>query len=163
MVKEIENIVHSFFEKLWVSFDSLEITEDEPCIFSIQIQTQESGILIWPHGKNLEAIQGILRLLSGKKVEEKIRIHLKINDYQDSKDERLFHFITSKIQWVKKSGKNVELPFYWAYERKKIHSFIADLNDNSIFTQSIWEWKDRRLHICKKNDKMMIDIDGDDI
>jgi hypothetical protein len=38
-----------------------------------------------------------------------------------SKDDRLFDFIKSKIRLVEKTGKDIQLPFYSSYERKKIH------------------------------------------
>jgi hypothetical protein len=34
---------------------------------------------------------------------------------------------------------------------------------SDIYTKSEWEWKDRRLYICKKNNKMTIDLDWIDI
>jgi hypothetical protein len=46
MQTEIENIIKSFFEKLQVHIESLEINEDEANIFSIKIKTDDSGILI---------------------------------------------------------------------------------------------------------------------
>ncbi len=80
-----------------------------------------------------------------------------------SKDDRLFDFIKLKIVYVKKSHKDFCLPFYSAYERKKIHQFISEMKNDSIYTKSIWEWKDRRLHICLQGKKLSIDIDWDGI
>jgi predicted RNA-binding protein Jag len=64
---------------------------------------------------------------------------------------------------VKKTGQDFKLPYYGWYERKKIHSYVAELNDPTIFTKSIGEWNQRRLYLCKKEAKLTIDIDGDDI
>jgi predicted RNA-binding protein Jag len=86
-----------------------------------------------------------------------------VNDYESSKDERLFSFIQSKINEVKKTWVECKLPFYTPYERKKIHSYVADLKDDSFYTQSRGEDKQRRLYICKQAKKLTIDIDWDDI
>ena len=110
-----------------------------------------------------DAIQNILRLFLSKINNSKIKIHLEINDYRQEKDKRLFDFITSKIESVRKTGKDIMLPYYSAYDRKKIHSFVSVYNDDSIFTKSIWEEKERRLYICKQWKKLSIDIDWDDI
>ena len=88
---------------------------------------------------------------------------MEVNDYMESKDDRLQKFIGSKVDWVSKTGKDVCLPFFSAYERKKIHSFISDLKSDTIFTKSLWEGKERRLYICKQAAKLTIDIDWDDI
>jgi len=174
MQTEIENIIKSFFEKLQVHIESLEINEDEANIFSIKIKTYDSGILIWPHWKNLEAIQWLLKLMASKQTDSKIKLHLEVNDYMESKDQRLFSFIKSKIEQVESSWKDVKLPFYWAYDRKKIHSFVWDHWNSDISTKSEWEWKERRLFICTKGTKptpqsksvakkLTIDIDWEDI
>jgi len=60
-------------------------------------------------------------------MEQNIILHLEVNDYLKSKEERLFSFIESKIAIVEKSGKDLVLPFLTAYERKKVHSYVSEL------------------------------------
>ena len=163
MIKDIENFVNTFFEKLEIKPDNLEIKKEKENIFSIKIESKESGILIWPHGKNLDTIQNLLTIFIWNLLKTKIKLHVEVNDYKKSLDDKLFSFIKSKINLVKKNWRDIKLPFYSAYERKKIHSFVAELNDNLIYTKSEWEMEDRRLFICKKDEKITIDIDGDDI
>ena len=163
MLNIIKDFTQSFFDKLNIKIDSLEIKEEKTNIFLIKIKSEESQLLIWSQWKNLDAIQNIIRLIISKKVNLKTKIHLEINDYKQEKDTRLLQFITWKINSVKKTGKDIMLPYYSAYERKKIHSFVAEYNDDSIFTKSIWKDKDRRLYICQKWTKLSIDIDWDDI
>ena len=55
------------------------------------------------------------------------------------------------------------LPYYSAYDRKKIHSIVAEYKNDKIYTKSIWEWNQRRLYICKIDQKITIDLDWDDI
>lgn len=164
MKNAIKGLVSDFFGKLNVKVDSLEVINvDESNIFNIKIETEESGILIGPHGKNLNMIESILRMMCSKKVEEKIKLHIEINDYIKSKDDRLFDFIKSKIKYLEKTENDIQLPFYSSYERKKIHWFVSKMESKWIYTKSIWEWKDRRLYICKQGAKLTIDIDWDDI
>jgi len=163
MDEKINIIVNSFFEKLSVSVESIDVIQEEEWIFLIKMKTDDSGMLIWPHWKNLESIQMLLRMMISKNLWNKIRLHLEINDYIENKDEKLFSFIKSKIISVEKYKKDIELPFYSSYDRKKIHSYVAEYWNWNIFTKSIWEWKERRLYICKKDAKLTIDIDWDDI
>lgn len=157
----MREIINSFFEKLWVSYDSFEVNNDEKW-YTIKIQTQESGLLIWPSWKNLEAIQTILRQMVNND-ETKIKLRIEVNDYLVSRDSRLLQFVQSKITEVKQTGIGCELPKYSPYERKKIHSFVAELNDEEIVVKSSWEWNERRMHISKKAKKLTIDIDWNDI
>ena len=69
---------------------------------------------------------------------ENPKIYIEVNDYLASKDERLKNFIISKVKIVEKTGKDLKLlNFYSAYERKKIHAFVAEYGNPSIFTKSI--------------------------
>ena len=87
---------------------------------------------------------------------------MEINDYLQQKDAKLIQFIQKKIDLVKSSDKEIILPFFTAYERKKVHSYVSEKWGN-VFTQSKWEGHERRIHLCKKNEKITIDIDGQDI
>lgn len=165
MKEKIELLIKEFFEKINISYDSLEVSETEKTnIFNIKIISNESNIIIWAHWKNLDSIRLILSLIISKNIWEKIKLHIEVNDYIKTKDDRLIDFIKREIDFLKKTWKDIKLPFFWAYERKKIHSFVAELNDNCIYTKSIWEGKERRLYICKNiENKLSIDIDWDDI
>lgn len=164
MEKEIFNITKEFFDKFWITINNIEILkEDIENIFKIKINTDDSWIIIWPYGKNLDSIWNILKIILSKKLWKNIKIHLEVNDYIKTKDERLQSYIVSKIQYVEKSWADLQLPFYSGYQRKKIHWFVAEYWNCEIYTKSIWEWKQRRLYICKKARKLSIDIDWNDI
>jgi len=162
MEENIKNLVLDFFQRLTIKIDACEVVAEEQGIFLVKVKTEESGIVIGPHGKNLETIKFLLKLLISKQMEQNVILHLEVNDYLKAKEERLFNFIESKIQIVKRSWKDLQLPFLTAYERKKVHSYVSDLGTN-IFTKSEWEWKDRRMSLCKKPEWLTIDIDWDDI
>ena len=162
MEEHIKILVEDFFERLTIKIDSCKVTQEETHIFLVKIETEQSGIVIGPHGKNLETIKFLLKLLISRKMEKNIALHLEVNDYMKLKEEKLFSFIQSKIEIVEKSGKNLELPFLTAYERKKVHSYIWELGRN-IFTKSEWEGQNRRMFLCNKVEWLSIDINGDDI
>jgi len=169
----VENLIKEkikiFFDKLQIDIETLDIECSEWSIFNIKIKTDDSWIVIWPHWHNIENIQNLLRLISSKTLDKKVSIHLEVNDYMKTKDERLYSFIKSKVSYAEKNWKDLKLPFLNSYERKKVHSFISDLNKTWISTKSEWEWKERRLVICvdssktSDSNKLTIDIDWDDI
>ncbi len=163
MDKKILQIINNFFTKLLIDIENIEIIEQKENIYLIKIKTPDSNLVIGTHWNNLKNIEYIIKLLIHKNISENIKIHLEINDYIYNKDKQLFLFIDSKIKIVEQTKKDFKLPFLTAYERKKVHSYIAELNNTNIYTKSIWEWKDRRLYICKKNEKITIDIDWNDI
>ncbi len=162
MQELVVDIATTFFDTLGVHYEDLHVQEEAPNIFRISIKSDDSHLLIGPHGKNLDTLTHLLKLLVSKGQEDFIHLHVEINDYLAKKDEKLLNFIQSKIDIVKNSGKEMVLPFLTAYERKKVHSYVAEHWGN-VYTQSQGEGKERRMHLLKKNEKMTIDIDGDDI
>lgn len=66
-----------------------------------------------------------------------------------------FDFVKNKIEFVEKTGKDIVLPFFSAYERKKIHSFVAELWNNKIYTKSSWEWKEEECIFVKKTKNLL--------
>lgn len=162
MQQQIQDIATSFFDLLQVDYSNLLVKEEAEKIYLIEIQSEDSSILIGPHGKNIETLKSLLKLVIGKKIGANIIIHLEINDYMKQKEEKLYVYIKSKIEYVQQSGKEITLPFFTAYERKKVHSYVWEQAE-SVYTKSVGEGADRRIHLCRKDQKMTIDIDGDDI
>ena len=105
MREEIEKLSKEFFDKLEISIDSIEIIEEKVNVFLIKIKTTEPESLIGYNGKNIDALNHILKIICSKKSENKINIHLKINNYRESKDDRLKSFIISRIKLVEKNNK----------------------------------------------------------
>ena len=67
MLETIEQISREFFEKLGVQVNSLEVSEEQDHIYLVKIQSDDSSLLIGPHGRNLETIKTMLKLLTSKK------------------------------------------------------------------------------------------------
>lgn len=158
----IKSIVLSFFSKMLIEFSSIEVLKELENVYYIKLETNDSSLLIWTRWKNLEDIKSILKIIISKKLGENIIIHIEVNDYLKSKEDKLINYIKSKIEIVEKTNRDFRLPFFSAYERKKIHSYVSSLKSD-IYTKSEWEGKERRLYICKKNGKITIDLDWTDI
>jgi len=135
----IETLVKTFFEKLAISFSEIKVESQEENVFYIRLKTDDSGIIIGPRGKHLEAIKSILRLLIHAKLEKNVKIHLEVNDYLESKEEKLLQMVKRKIEVVEQTGKDIKLPFLSGYERKLVHSFVADYPNPLIYTKSLGE------------------------
>jgi len=165
MIENIKILIEQFFAKFKIDISDLEIKIEEEKQIIIQVQSKDSGLLIGPNGKNIESIENIIKLMAFHHLDKKVKLTLKVNDYSKTKEERLFQFIYSKVQQAQQSKRNIELPFFTPYERKKIQEYVQALAIKGISTQSMWEWNKRRLHIITNlnSKKLTIDIDGDDI
>jgi len=159
----ILEISTDFFNKIWVELDSIDVQEEKEAIYFIRIKSPDSALLIGNRGQTLYDLKRILSILLSQKLDTKIIARIEINNYLEEKDQKLFQFIDEKIEQCEELWKDIKLPFFSAYERKKVHNYISEKNSNTIHTKSEWEGKERRLFICKPQMKMTIDIDGVEI
>lgn len=162
-IEIIKSLTEDFFQKLCIEIENIEINIEEENIINISLKTPDSPLVIGYSGKNLEDIRTVLKQILRKTVWENLSIHIEVNDYLEQKESKLIDFVKKKIELAKSTWKEVVLPFFNSYERKKIHNFVSELNDKEIWTKSVWEWKERRLHIYKKFDSKSIDLDAIDI
>lgn len=158
----IKSNIEYFFKLLWVWYTNLDISI-ESWVINIKIQTEESSLLIGYSWNNLESIRLVLKNILWNSIWENISLHIEVNDYITSKENKLFFLVDNKIRKLDFENEII-LPFLNSYERKKVHSYIIkNYSEKWIFTKSIWEWKNRRVHLFKKSPTLTIDIDWIDI
>jgi spoIIIJ-associated protein len=134
----------TFFQGLGVQIDSLEMHEEGSDIH-LRITTPDSSLLIGIHGKNIESFQHIFSRIGEKKLGKHVHVHLEVNDYMKAKDEKLFRFLESRIEWVRSSGKPTTIKNLSSFERKKAHNYIAEKHIEGLSTKSEGEGENRVL------------------
>lgn len=163
MVELIQNMVTTFFQKLWVDILSIHVSNINGTLYLIHIETNDSSILIWPHWYHADSLRRILMLISNNLLQESVQVKVRINHYVTWKTDKLLEYIESRVKILEKSSlREYKLPLYSPYERKKIHAYIVS-SETPITTQSRWEGKERRLFLLKpyQRSKLSIDIEGD--
>ena len=144
MNTQITNLVHDFFQKMGISFTALTVDFGESEI-DIRVETSDSAILIGMHGKTIESLAHLLGRMIEKISKQYVHVHLEINDYMKSKDERLFRFIDSKVSLVTSTGKSIRIPNLNPFERKKAHGYISEKKIEGLSTYSDGEKMERVL------------------
>ncbi len=163
MNEVIKEICWEFFRFTWVELEELEITQEKDSLYFIRVKSPDSALLIWNRWQTLHDIKRILSILLSHKLKTKIVAMVEVNNYLEERDQKLFRFIDDKIDLCNTLWKDIKLPFFSAYERKKIHNYISEKWSKTISTKSEWIGAERRLYICKATEKMTIDIDGTEI
>lgn len=140
-----------FFETLWVNFSDLEVIEQdaENRIYTVKISSDDSPLLIGPHGRTLEETQSLLVQMAEKIVEWHCIIHLEINDYLAEKQKRLLAIVDRKVELAQKNGIDQVIYDLSGYERKQVHAYISEKYPD-IETKSIDGEKGRELHVMLK-------------
>ena len=122
-------------------------TSEQEGVVSVQIETQETGMLIGYHGETLNALQLMTSLIAYKKLGEWPKLVIEIGDYRQKRQEYLTSLALSAADQVKQTNQPQHLPPMPAFERRVIHLALA--NDPEIETYSEGE-RDRHVVVGLK-------------
>lgn len=140
----LHEIVRKFFEWVGITITSITIDILDKDV-NIRLETPDSPLIIGMHGANLDSFQHLLSRMIEKQEKKFNHVHLEVNDYMKSKDDRLFRFLETKIAFVTSTGKTSKIPNLNSYERKKAHSYVADKWIAGLKTHSDGEGAERVL------------------
>lgn len=121
----------------------VEVTQDKEGLVTVQLDTEEPGVLIGYHGQVLDSIQRLLSMMIYRQTDEWVRILVEINDYRQRRKETLERMALSLAQKVKFSGESQDLPPMSSFERRIIHLALVD--DPEVETVSEGEGQERRV------------------
>ncbi len=124
---------------------TVEVLQAEEKSFIVQLETEESGLLIGYHGETLASLQMIVGLVVFRKLGEWSRVVIEIGDYRARREEQLRAMAESYAAQVLATGESVYLPFLPPIERRVVHLALQDRRD--IKTESEGEGRMRRLVI----------------
>lgn len=109
------------------------------------IESDEAGVLIGHHGRNLEALQILVGQLIFKQLGEWVRIVLTVGDYRERRKQQLTELAESAAARVVETQAPVELGELTPAERRIIHMVLTD--HPQVATESVGEGRDRKLTV----------------
>jgi predicted RNA-binding protein Jag len=140
----IATLVEQFWIWLGITLEKTEtrITGED---IDIRIETPDSALVIGMHGKSLESFTHILSRMIDRVTWSFVHVHLEVNDYVKSKEEKMYRFLDSKIALVMSTGRPAQIANLSSYDRKKVHSYISDKAITGLSTHSEGEASERHL------------------
>jgi spoIIIJ-associated protein len=85
----------------------------------------DMSLLIGRHGQTLEAIQELMRMVVGRKLDERIRVIVDVEDYRKQRESKLEEQAKDLARRALESGKEEELEPMNSFERKLVHDAVA--------------------------------------
>jgi spoIIIJ-associated protein len=95
----------------------------------IKIDSDHSSILIGKKGKNLDALQLLLNIYSGRLGKEDVRIVLDTENYRLRREESLVRLAYNVAEKVRESHGSILLEPMNPFDRWLIHTTLNDIND----------------------------------
>lgn len=145
--KTIKETAEELFKLLGIE-GGFEISEGEEAI-EINLDTQDSGIVIGYHGDTLESLQLVLSLCFAKQTGEFKRVSVEVGEYKKKREEWLKNLALETKEKVLSENKEVYLSDLKSWERRVVHLLLQD--DQEVISESIGEGKDRVLVVKPKN------------
>ncbi len=150
--QKTKEFIEEFLKKLTINFDEVTICDDGNNNFRFAIKSEDSGILIGKEGKNIKALNSIIKQIVRKNNSEDkdcINFFVDVNDYQTRNIER----IKSKALEVAEKAiifkRDIEMEPMTSFERMLVHSTLAD--KENVDTESAGERNYRRIVVKFKN------------
>jgi len=154
-IKIIKETISTLLDLIGIPLEGIEINDSsyykigqenlpEEAI-SVNIKSEEPGILIGERGTNLSALQHLVRLIVKVKLGSPIYFILDVNSYKAQKIERLRILAENVAKAVSRNRRAFILQPMRAYDRRIIHLSLAARKD--ITTTSVGEEPERRVTI----------------
>ncbi len=141
---KIKNIINDFFTKTGITdFEIKVIQENSDRSINALVLVKKASLCIGEGGKNIGALETLLRLIIKKQLGEAPLLHLDINNYRSLKDESLKELAKKAARRARFYKQPVVLEAMSAYDRRIIHVELAAHPD--IKTESTGEGKQRRV------------------
>ena len=144
---EIKNYLNEYFKELSKNINidiETEILYKNDS-FNITLLTSNNSILIGKDGKNLNAIQTLIRQSIKVQTDMPIKLNIDISNYKEKKLKILEREVRNIAKEVEKSKIDASLDPMNSYERRYIHSMISEYKN--LTTESVGEGKDRHIII----------------
>jgi len=147
----VRSIATELFDRLGVSETELSIFAGrtgirEAFVLGVSVPRTESKLLIGQHGVGLSAIQHLLQTLAKQAAGDRYEtFSVDINHYWKDKYRLLCRDAEEAAHEVVSTGRPVQMRPMFAYERKIVHSALAE-NDR-VETESSGHGEERRVTV----------------
>lgn len=132
-LEEQADAVADFVDELLAKMDIDAIAEPNPqgghmYVDIVDGPEDDMALLIGRHGQTLEAIQELARMAIGRKLDQRIRVIVDVEDYRKRRESRLEEDAREAALRVAADGGEYEFDPMNAYERKLVHDVVAGVD-----------------------------------
>jgi spoIIIJ-associated protein len=128
---------------------NMEVKKRDENIFFL-IYSNQNKILIGRNGKTIDALQTIIRQAIYNQIGTYVNFNIDVGDYKKNQISNIEYLAKKVAADVAKTKIEVKLDSMNSYERRIIHSLLAE--DKNVFTQSVGEEPNRCVVIKPKKE-----------
>lgn len=113
---------------------------------SIVLDGKDVAFIVGKHGEVLNALQYLVNIVIGRRMERQVRVTLDGNDYRRRREEALTLLASKIAAQVKERGEEAVLDALPAFERRIVHKALSEIE--GVTTYSEGEEPNRRVVIA---------------
>lgn len=149
-VEEQADAVADFIEELLVKMDIDAIAEPSEADGRVYVDIldgdpDDMSLLIGRHGQTLDALQELSRQVVGRRLDQRIRVLVDVEDYRKRRASRVLEKARDAADEVLETGTERSLEPMDALERKIVHDAVAEID--GVRTESRGEDPERHVVI----------------
>lgn len=146
-ISDVKDYICDFVKELLLKMNlkSQVMVEEDEKIFTVRLKSNDNAILIGKDGKNLSALQLIIRQVVRNNTKFNLKINLDISNYKKRKEQFFESDIKAIINEVLTTKTDTTLDPMNSYQRRLVHN-IAN-NYYNIETESTGEEPNRCVNI----------------
>lgn len=154
MEEYLQDIISNLLQALKADFDHIQIDQkkdlDGDDYYYCNIQTKDASQLIGKKGRNIQAIQHLVKLILFKRTNNDTKITIDVDSYRDRQEETVRVIAERHVQKVRDNGQSQSLPPMTPYFRRVVHMHLNNDDYSDIDTQSRGYGERRHIVISKK-------------
>lgn len=135
--------------KLMGTESNLEVRRRDNSI-SITIFSDNNALLIGKNGKNISALQLLIRQMVNSNLKEPLSIVIDVGNYKEKRARNIEYLAKKLAREAYKTKTEITMDSMNSYERRIVHSALAD--DKYVYTESIGEEPNRKVVIKLKGE-----------
>lgn len=128
---------------------NLEVRRREDSI-SVTIFSENNAILIGKNGKNVAALQLLIRQMVNTRLNKPLSIVIDVGNYKEKRAKNIAYLAKKLAREAYKTKTEVTMDSMNSYERRLVHEALAD--DKYVYTESIGEEPNRKVVIKLKEE-----------
>lgn len=150
MPKSPHDIIREVIKRLAAAMDiecDSEISDPTPeGVLAVHIRTDaDAKLLIGKNGRNLAALEHVIRAVCYRNSDAEHRVIVDVNDYRQSRAEQLVQMVRQVVARVRDTRRSQALLPMAPHERRVVHVELASYTD--VASESVGEDPDRRVVI----------------
>lgn len=152
MSETVQEVVQNLLIKMGILDAKLSVEQDdETKILRVEIETEDSSLLIGWRGETINSLQHLAKsLLRNKELMGDYFLVLDVDDYKKRQQENIISLAERKAETVKETGVSQFLPPMSPFFRKLVHMHFTKPEFSEITTESSGEGDQRQVKIVKK-------------